>query len=373
MVETEEEKKKKKELEAQRMAREQSAKAGEGGTFKVGEKTNVTTREGTLELPEGIKAPNKFNINPQTQPSFEVGNKSVSQFSGNKEVSSADYYGSITDNINATRASRGEAPLTLQEKNKIIMDSIINSPGNAGTAEYQQRAASGQIQLEGQPNTQAAQQIGQQQTSVGLEQQLQAMTPEQRISYLNEANAKGLDIGQALASGVTTALPSVIKGGAVGAAIGAGAGSVIPGAGTAVGAIVGGAVGAIASFVGGVISSLKEQRTGNIQAEFSNLKTSSTNLRSIITDTNSGGDATENIDLFNHQLFMIDQAYSNLHLETMGNLNKFLGKDGTPELEKFENFYAVGGARELLVREMQQAILNPDPSKQLISMSDLEE
>ena len=91
-------------------------------------------------------------------------------------------------------------------------------------------------------------------------------------------------------------------------------------------------------------------------------------MRAIVTDTNQGGSAGDNLDLFNSQLTLIDESYSKLALENRG---KFLGKDATIELENFENFYSVGGSRELWIREMQQAILNPNPNKVLIMPEDL--
>lgn len=171
------------------------------------------------------------------------------------------------------------------------------------------------------------------------------------------------NIGQALAEGGRQAAIGAAGAGVIGGvATAATGGLALPVAAIATGAA------AIGGFVKGVVQSLAQQKGENIQAEFSNLARTTRNLRAIITDTNQGGSAADNIDLFNSQLTLIDESYSKLYLE---NKNKFLGKDATTQLENFENFYSVGGSRELLIREMQQAILNPNPSKTLINMGDL--
>ena len=47
-----------------------------------------------------------------------------------------------------------------------------------------------------------------------------------------------------------------------------------------------------------------------------------------------------------------------------------LGEDGKRQMEKYEVFYSAGGMRDILVMQMQQAILNPDPNKQLMGLNE---
>jgi len=330
-------------------------------TGRVKETQSFQGPDGMVNLPEGVKVPQKFLIGTDEE-SFDMGGQSISIFGGTKQVSPADYYGSLLNDIDAQRAARGDPPLTIEERNKIVMDKIVNSPINTKYGEILQKAAKGEISIDDQKLADMAKSVGQQITPT--EQQLLMMTPEQREEFLTNANAQGVDISQALLSGAATAVPGIIGGLVAGATVGALGGPI---------GVVGGAVlGALGAFIGGTISNMRNQYQGNIQAEFSNLERSSTNLRAIIQDTNGGGNVAENMQLFNHQLMIIDDAYSKLHLQTHNNLSKFLGKDGTPELEKFENFYSMGGMRSILVNEMQQAVLNPNPQKQLITAADLQ-
>ena len=199
-----------------------------------------------------------------------------------------------------------------------------------------------------------------QESNIIAQQQRQA-EGQQLVGQVGQINPQpqqqaGVDIGQAIGAGATQ--------GAEYGAVGAVAGLATAGTLSPVGAVVGG----VGGFIKGFVTNLKEQKANNIQAEFSNLAKTTKSLRAIVTDTNQGGSASDNIDLFNAQLTLIDEKYSQLRLE---NQHKLLGKDATTELEGFENFYSVGGGRELLIREMQQSVLNPNPKKTLINVEDL--
>ena len=170
-----------------------------------------------------------------------------------------------------------------------------------------------------------------------------------------------------------------------GQAIGAGVGNIIPSlpttalsavTGTAVGTPVVGAIAGgtalLGSFVLGVRNNLKAQTAGQITAEKLSLTQSTTNLGALITDANKNpSNAYEDYDLFQSQLILIEQSRNQLKADTSASLNKFLGEDGTPELQRYETFYSAGGGRELLIREMRIALINPNPSKNLVSLSDL--
>lgn len=182
---------------------------------------------------------------------------------------------------------------------------------------------------------------------------------EQRVA---QATTSDLDFKQALQVGLT-------------------AGGKAAAGGAAAGLLTGGtlsvplaAAGGIGFFIGGVISDLKSQSSDNFTIKTNDLKKRDKNLRALITDTNKNpSNAAENYQLFREQLTRIEVDYQELHLESQRDLNKFLGKDGNVELAKYQTFYEVGGARDFYKREMQIAILNPDPSKSLITLSDVSE
>lgn len=167
----------------------------------------------------------------------------------------------------------------------------------------------------------------------------------------------GLDVGQALGSSLLTA--------GAGAAGGAVAGLATGGVASVPLAVVG----AIGGFLTGVISNLRAQANGEIAARKIGLTDGSKNLRAIIQDTNGGGNAAENLELFNYQMYRIDQEYEQLQRDII--TGRRFGIDGTEQMAKFEAYYSRGGMREYLIGEMQQALLNPNPSKQLITEFDL--
>ena len=207
-----------------------------------------------------------------------------------------------------------------------------------------------------------------------IAQQQKMQEGKQLVGEVGQINpqqqqAGSLDIGQAAGVAGLGAAGGIATGLATGALVGAGIGAA-GGPAAPLTIPIGAALGAITGIVTGFISNLRKQKNENIQASYSNLARSTRNLRAIVTDTNGGGSAASNIDLFNSQLTLIDEAYSRLQLENRG---KFLGADATTQLENMENFYSVGGSRELLIREMQQAILNPNANKVLVTMEDFAE
>jgi hypothetical protein len=183
---------------------------------------------------------------------------------------------------------------------------------------------------------------------------IQPYTPEQY---------NPLNIGQALKEGATQAA----IGAGAGALTGAAAGSIVPGVGTVAGGAALGAVGGIGGFIKGTVQSLRQQTSGNLAASYSNLADTKRNLRMLAQDTNMGGDAAANLESFQAQLQAVDEAYAKIKLY---NQHRPLDKDATVEMAKFENFYAAGGSRQYLINEMQQAVLNPNPAKQLVTLDD---
>lgn len=346
----------------------------------VGSKTPLLDPEGKkINLPEGVTAPQRFSIARE-----EPGQRNLV----NREVSSQDYFNDKFASIEEGFKQRGKPPLTLEEKNDYIIKSLtINSSGVTGqfNPEYMlqrgfvpegvptfSEVQAGQTALDkgNKGNTGANVETAQQASQVGqltpeaitsmTTEQIAELSPEEKQMALEVANANGIDlsrdisIGQALATGAAAAVP-----GAIGGALVAGP--------------VGAAVGAIGTFVGGVVASLRTQAGKDIDIHKTDLNTARTNLKALITDNNTNpAHASENIQLFNHQLAIIDKAQAQLKLEARTNLNKFVGKSGKVELVQFELFNSPGGSRDLLIRQMQDSMLNPDPSKALITMEDIE-
>ena len=171
-----------------------------------------------------------------------------------------------------------------------------------------------------------------------------------------------IDIGQILGGGAAAAIPGI----AGGAATGALAGSVVPGAGTVVGAIGGAIVGGVGAFIVGARSSLKSQKQGNIQAGAGALADGEMNLRKFITAANRDpSNAAEYQALFNEQLSYIERDYGILKLDTQGFLKDLSGADGTPQLANYQRFYDI--SRDFYIEQMQTALLNPNPNKSLIT------
>lgn len=191
----------------------------------------------------------------------------------------------------------------------------------------------------------------------------------QGVANSNPLSSDGLDIGQALGAGLAAAVPGAVGSAAAGAIAGG-----VPTAGLAAipGALIGAGVGAIGGFLVGVRSNIKKQLSEDISAQQFTLTKGERNLRAIVTDTNRNPqNAMENLQLFNMQLSRIDQANMELFSETSTNLNKFLGEDGTVELERYEAFNSAGGQREFLIRAMQQAILQPNANVNFVTMEDM--
>lgn len=171
-----------------------------------------------------------------------------------------------------------------------------------------------------------------------------------------------IDIEQALSAGLVTAAPGVVAGGAAGLLGGPGAPITVP---------LGAGIGAGLGFLQGVKSNIAAQRRGTTSASKQGLADGEKNIRKIITAANKNpADAAEYQNLFNEQLSYIERDYGKLKLDTQGYIKDITGVDGTPELADYQRFYDV--SRDFYIREMQTALLNPDPAKILITPEDLE-
>ena len=124
------------------------------------------------------------------------------------------------------------------------------------------------------------------------------------------------------------------------------------------------------TFIAAFLSNVRGQTSGEFSADKEALKKGLSALRSIISDTHRNPqNVFENQALFNEILTSIDMAHQKTWLDSQEDLNRFLGKDGTPELAKFNVFDNV--LKDQLVREMQAAVQTPNPNVNFISINDM--
>ena len=205
-------------------------------------------------------------------------------------------------------------------------------------------------------------------------QQIQALAPQvgqnQFLPEIPVSQGFGsVDLGQVTRAGLGNIIPSI----AGGVALGATGGALAGGALAVPGAIIGGVAGLVTGFVSGAKTEMKQQLTGDITATTNDLKTIQSNMRALITDTNQNPqNAQENLEMFNYQLALAQQQYSKLKRQTQNNLNDYVDVKTRVQLEKFEMFYSIGGNRDRSIQSMQNALLNPNPAKIDLSISDLE-
>lgn len=200
-------------------------------------------------------------------------------------------------------------------------------------------------------------------------------TPEQ-LALVQGASP---DIGQALGAGAIGAVPGLIggavAGGLTGAGIGAAAGAVGgAGVGAIPGAVVGGIVGAVGGALTTFLTSTKSNIAGQQTEEFARdteaLRKGDRYLRALVTDTNRNPqNAPQNIALFYQTLNMIDAAHAKTWKDSQENLNRFLGKDGTQELARFEVFDST--MRTYYIQQFQTALAAPNPNLNLVTPEEL--
>jgi len=190
---------------------------------------------------------------------------------------------------------------------------------------------------------------------------------------VNQPIATSPDVSQAVGAGLTAIAPEAARFAAAGAGIGLLGGPAAP-VTVPAGAAIGATAGAIGGFLSGFISNLRGQLGGELTAKGQSVTKAERNLRALITDTNQNpANAINNLAAFNQQLALVETEYGDLKLETSRSLNKWLSKDGTEQLQRYELFYSSGGSRDFLIREMQVALLNPNPSKNFMLLEDFTE
>ena len=204
--------------------------------------------------------------------------------------------------------------------------------------------------------TEAAEAEGEQERVLAIAQQIGKNLAAQGI----EVDPVSLE--QAIKSGLAAAATGAVGGAAIGTVTGGGVGSIPAATGLAI-------VGAVGGFLAGFRSNLATQRKDMLAGESSNLRKMEANLRIIVQAVDEGADPTEQLSFFNDQLSLIDEAHARLKLETSDDLSLWLGEDGHKQLEKFETFNTGtggrAGTRDILIDDMQRAILNPNPNRQL--------
>jgi len=151
---------------------------------------------------------------------------------------------------------------------------------------------------------------------------------------------------------------------AVGATGGAIVGSAVPGIGTAVGTIVGGAGGILVSVADSILDNVKTQRQGTAAAYEARLTKGIPNLNKWVALMDADPDnAPLYYGYYQDQLGLIEQAYSQLSIDSRSDLNLALSEDGTRRLAKFEIFYSPGGMRDYLDLKMRNALAAPDEQR----------
>jgi len=192
------------------------------------------------------------------------------------------------------------------------------------------------------------------------------------IPPAGEVTPDVLSYEQAAKSALGLTAAGVVGGAATGAAAGLLGGPAAPvtvPVASAIGAIIGG----LSTFIGGFRGNLKTQRKDMLSGESANVRKQEQNMLKLIMDVNRGGDPVRNLGFFNDQLALINENHERLKLETSDDLSRWLGEDGHTQLERYEVFYSSGGMRDILTAQMQDAILNPDPNKVLISLETIED
>jgi hypothetical protein len=148
-----------------------------------------------------------------------------------------------------------------------------------------------------------------------------------------------------------------ITGGLLGGGVGAGAGGVgaLPGAG--IGAGIGAVGGTGIAIYSSIMENIKDQKTDNVAAMERTLTDGRTNLNQIAQLIQMDPDnALEYLELYNEQLINIAESEKTLRREVSTDLNLALSLDGTRQLNRFENFYARGGALDISNAKLNRAL-----------------
>lgn len=144
----------------------------------------------------------------------------------------------------------------------------------------------------------------------------------------------------------------------IGAAGAGAAGAGLVGASAATGGIVGAA--AITAGIFQARSNIRQQITGNIQAQALGLSPLQKSLRHSINAVNSGDDPIDAVTVFYENVNQLRLREARAKKESTRFATTLTGQDATEELAKFETFFST--TLPLLERDLQLALLNPNPN-----------
>ena len=150
--------------------------------------------------------------------------------------------------------------------------------------------------------------------------------------------------------------PRTFKDIGVSAAAGAYTGGKLSG-GNPIGIKAGAIIGGASSIYTAIMQNIQDQKTDTLAAEGSVLTDGKPNLNQLPTLIQNDPDNAEMyLEMYNDQLVKIAQAETNLRRDVSTNLNLALSLDGTRQLQRFENFYASGGSKELADAKLNRAL-----------------
>ena len=116
-------------------------------------------------------------------------------------------------------------------------------------------------------------------------------------------------------------------------------------------------------FITGVFLNMRKNAKESVQIAGSTLSArTNKNLRQHIGDIHLGIDREEAIRDFQAQLDAVDAGYRKLKYQDTIK-NQVLGTGAAVKMNDFNNFYAAGGEREILVAEFQRALIDPDEAE----------
>ena len=173
----------------------------------------------------------------------------------------------------------------------------------------------------------------------------------------------GLDVKEAVTTGIVGAIPRALglaaSGAAAGAAIGAVGGPAAP-----ITVTSGAVIGAVGGFVSGLASSMignfKSQRTDTTTAQQRVLDEGKQTMKDWATlAKNDPTNRAFYLAQYNKQSALIDQAFRQMKLDTSRDVAKF--ETALPNLAEFNSFYSPGGERDTLNDEMLIALTAPLP------------
>lgn len=184
-----------------------------------------------------------------------------------------------------------------------------------------------------------------------------------------EAEEQGINVKEALLSGVSGVIPSALSYGATTGAAALFSGVAAPLAPAAAG--VGAVVGALKGFYSGVTNNIKAQKSDLISGKSGELSSRQKAMKGYISAANANpAKAEEMLQAYQIEKSLIRRDYNTLNAEAGESSSLMYGQDGTPQLIAY-NVYFESVEPQLDLR-MQEAILKPEPSRAYLDVGDFE-